>query len=71
MKYKFKNELRAIGDVLRDQLFFLKGLALIVIHIREDRDAKDAIKGLNDFSNHIKVLLIILSQPEPGKIIKR
>jgi uncharacterized protein (DUF934 family) len=24
IKYKFKNELRAIGDVLRDQLFFLK-----------------------------------------------
>jgi uncharacterized protein (DUF934 family) len=24
MKYKYKNELRAIGDVLRDQLFFLK-----------------------------------------------
>ncbi len=46
MKYKFKNELRAIGDVLRDQLFFLKRSGFNSFLIRKDRDANDAILGL-------------------------
>ena len=50
MKYKFKNELRAIGDVLRDQLFFLKRSGFNSFLIRKDRDANDAILGLTDFS---------------------
>ena len=50
-KYNFKNELRAFGDVLRDQIFFLKRSGFDSYLIREDRNAKDAIKGLNDFSD--------------------
>ena len=40
MKYKYKNELRAIGDVLRDQLFFLKRSGFNSFLIRKDKDAK-------------------------------
>lgn len=50
-RYGYKNELRAFGDVLRDQLFFLKRSGFTSYLIRADRDAKDAITGLQDFTN--------------------
>jgi uncharacterized protein (DUF934 family) len=50
MKYKYKNELRAIGDVLRDQLFFLKRAGFKSFLIRKDTAANDALVGLNDFT---------------------
>ena len=50
MKYKYKNELRAIGDVLRDQLFFLKRSGFNSFLIRKDKDPKDALLGLSDFT---------------------
>ena len=49
-RYGYKNELRAIGDVLHDQLFFLKRSGFNSFSIRTDRDAKDAIAGLQDFT---------------------
>ena len=49
-RYGYQNELRAIGDVLRDQLFFLKRSGFNSFSIRADRDAKDAIAGLQDFT---------------------
>lgn len=49
-RYGFKNELRAVGDVLRDQLFFLKRSGYDSYLIRADRSAVDALAGLNDFS---------------------
>lgn len=49
-RYGFKNELRAIGDVLRDQLYFHKRSGFNSFLIRADRSAEDAIASLNDFS---------------------
>ncbi|HOY71157.1 MAG TPA: DUF934 domain-containing protein [Methylotenera sp.] len=49
-RFGFKNELRAFGDVLRDQLFFLKRCGFTSYVIRADRSAQDAISSLNDFS---------------------
>lgn len=49
-RYGFKNELRAFGDVLRDQLFFLKRCGFNSYVIRTDRSAEDAIASLKDFS---------------------
>jgi len=49
-RYGFKGELRAIGDVLRDQLFFLQRCGFDAFVIREDRCAEDALNGLKDFS---------------------
>jgi uncharacterized protein (DUF934 family) len=49
-RYGFKNELRAFGDVLRDQLFFLKRSGYTSFVIRQDRSAQEAITSLNDFS---------------------
>ncbi len=49
-RYGYKNELRAFGDVLRDQLFFLKRCGFNSYVIRADRNAEEAIASLKDFS---------------------
>ncbi|MET0319087.1 MAG: DUF934 domain-containing protein [Duganella sp.] len=43
-------ELRAIGDVLRDQLFQMHRVGFDAFAVRSDRDVHDALKGLSDFS---------------------
>ena len=49
-KFKYKNIMRAFGDVLRDQLFFLKRTGFDSYLIREDRNANDALNALKDFT---------------------
>lgn len=46
----FAGELRAIGDVLRDQLFYMQRVGFNAYAVREGRDIHDALKGLSDFS---------------------
>jgi uncharacterized protein (DUF934 family) len=49
-RYGFRNELRAFGDVLRDQLFFLKRCGFSSYLIRADRSAQEALASLKDFT---------------------
>lgn len=49
-RYGYKGEVRAIGDVLRDQLFFMKRCGFDAYVVRADRDPYDALEGLKDFS---------------------
>ncbi len=49
-RYGYENELRAVGDVLRDQLFFLKRSGFNSYIIRADRSAEEALASLNDFT---------------------
>ncbi len=49
-RYGFKNDMRATGDVLRDQLFFLKRSGFSSFVIRADRSAEEALASLNDFT---------------------
>ena len=46
----YRGELRAIGDVLRDQLFYLQRVGFDAYTPRPDRNIHDALKGLSDFS---------------------
>lgn len=46
----FRGELRAMGDILRDQLFFLKRVGFNAFAVRADKDSQDAMKGFSDFS---------------------
>lgn len=46
----YTGELRAIGDVLRDQLFYMQRVGFNAFDVRADRDVEDALKGLTDFS---------------------
>jgi uncharacterized protein (DUF934 family) len=65
-RYGFKNELRAIGDVLRDQLYFLKRSGFTSYLIRADRSAEEAISSLNDFTNPYQGAV-----DEPRPVFKR
>jgi uncharacterized protein (DUF934 family) len=47
----FNGELRAVGDVLRDQLFYMSRVGFNAFATREDRSIEDALKGLSDFSD--------------------
>lgn len=49
-KLNYQGELRAIGDVLRDQLFYMQRVGFNAFAVRADRDINDALKGLTVFS---------------------
>ena len=46
----YVGELRAIGDVLRDQLFYMQRVGFDAFSPRPDKNIHDALKGLTDFS---------------------
>lgn len=46
----YTGELRAIGDVLRDQMFYMQRVGFDSFEPRADRNIHDALKGLSDFS---------------------
>ena len=47
----YAGELRAMGDVLRDQLFYMQRVGFDAFAPRPDRNMEDALKGLSDFSD--------------------
>ena len=49
-RYGWRGELRAIGDVLRDQLFYMHRVGFDAYAIRADKDIANALEALNDFS---------------------
>ncbi|MDB5853234.1 MAG: hypothetical protein JWR22_1275 [Herminiimonas sp.] len=50
LRHGYTGELRAIGDVLRDQLFYMQRVGFDSFATRPDRNIHDALKGLTDFS---------------------
>jgi uncharacterized protein (DUF934 family) len=46
----YQGQLRAIGDVLRDQMFYMQRVGFDAFAPRADRDIHEALKGLTDFS---------------------
>jgi uncharacterized protein (DUF934 family) len=50
MQYGFQGELRAIGDVLRDQLFYMKRVGFHSFAMREDQKLEEAVSNLQDFN---------------------
>ncbi|WP_417514835.1 DUF934 domain-containing protein [Marinobacter sp.] len=49
-RFGYKNELRAIGDVLLDQLQFMKRCGFDTYELRPDKDIRKAARSLNFFS---------------------
>ena len=47
--YGFSGELRAIGDVLRDQLYYLRRCGFTTFDLQDSVKLEDAVKGLQDF----------------------
>jgi len=50
-RYGYKGELRAIGDVVRDHLFFLASCGFDSFLLREGEDPAEALTGFDDFSD--------------------
>ena len=48
-RYRYRGELRAIGDVLRDQLFALAECGFDAFALRPDRNVDEALAGFDDF----------------------
>ncbi|MGM8063155.1 DUF934 domain-containing protein [Vogesella indigofera] len=61
-RYGYQGELRAIGDVQRDQLAYLAQVGFTAFAIRDDRPAQAALDGLRDFSDQYQATVL---QPEP------
>ncbi|HEY6240935.1 MAG TPA: DUF934 domain-containing protein, partial [Burkholderiales bacterium] len=50
-RYGFRGELRAIGDVLHDHLFFMEQCGFDAFALREDQDAQEALSVFGTFSD--------------------
>lgn len=61
-RFGYQGELRAIGDVLHDQLFFMKRCGFDAYAVREDKDIQAALAGFNDFSETYQTAV---DQPQP------
>ena len=51
-RHNYQGELRAIGDVLRDQLNYMKRCGIDSFVLREDQDIQDALRAFDEFSAH-------------------
>lgn len=49
-RYGYARELRAIGDILRDQIFYLSRVGFDAFELRADQDPQQALAALRDFS---------------------
>lgn len=61
-RYSYRGEIRAIGDVLQDQLYFMKRCGIDAYALREDKDFEAALAGLRDFSEAYQAAV---DQPQP------
>jgi uncharacterized protein (DUF934 family) len=50
-RYGWRGELRAIGDVMRDQLFYLARCGFDAFALREGQDVQAALTAFDDFSD--------------------
>ena len=50
-RFGYRGELRAIGDVLPDQLFFMRRVGFDSFAVRRDKDVRQALLSLQPFSD--------------------
>ena len=49
-RYGFKGEIRATGDILRDQLFYMQRCGINGFEIREDQDISSSLKAFDEMT---------------------
>ena len=49
-RYGYRGELRAVGQITRDHLFFLESCGFDAFELREGEDAAEAVAAFDDFS---------------------
>jgi uncharacterized protein (DUF934 family) len=50
-RYDYQGEIRAVGDVLRDQLLYMKRTGFDAYALREDQDLESSLSAFGDFSD--------------------
>lgn len=61
-RYGYRGEIRATGDVLRDQLFFMARSGFDAFVLRSDRDPQDALQAFQEFTETYQPAA---DQPQP------
>ena len=61
-RYGYTGELRAIGDVLRDNIFYLSRVGFDAMALRDGEDAKEALSAFKDFTEAYQ---ISVERPQP------
>ena len=61
-RHGYTGELRAIGDVLQDLLYYMKRCGFDAYAVRADKDIAAALAGLDDFSESYQAAA---DQPQP------
>lgn len=61
-RYQYQGELRAIGYILRDQLYYLKRCGFNAFSFSEDVDIEAALESLSDFSESYQAAV---DEPRP------
>jgi phosphoadenosine phosphosulfate reductase len=61
-RYKYEGEIRAIGDVLHDQLFYMKRCGFDAFAVRSDKDIEQALQALATFPESYQSAV---DQPQP------
>ena len=61
-RFAYNGEIRALGDVLQDQLFLLRRCGFDAFAVRQDKDIEAALAGLNAFSESYQAAV---DQPQP------
>ncbi|MBL4907737.1 MAG: DUF934 domain-containing protein [Sneathiella sp.] len=49
-RYGYKNEIRATGDVLRDQIFYMQRCGFDAFEVREDQDINSILKAFDEMT---------------------
>lgn len=65
-RYGYKGELRAIGDVLRDQIFYMSRCGFNAFSLRHDQDIDACINAFGDFKTGYQTSII-----EPVPLFRR
>lgn len=55
VRFGYAGELRAIGDVLRDQLMYMSRVGINAFEVREDRSIEDALNAFKEFSGYYQI----------------
>jgi uncharacterized protein (DUF934 family) len=61
-KYRYTGELRAIGEILRDQLYYLWQCGFDTFALRPGRNVAEALAAFDDFSDSYQATVV---QPVP------
>ena len=61
-RHGWKGELRAIGDIFRDQLFYLASCGFDTFALRDGEDPQEALAGFRDFSESYQASV---ERPQP------